>query len=299
MNVDLELYRVFYVVANNENITKASKALMISQPAVSKAIKSLEDQLGGKLFVRTKRGVHLTDEGKEFYLYIKKAMDAISNAEHKFTDMINLEYGTIKIGVSQTLTKEFLLPYLQKFHDTYPKIQVQINTDVAVDLVGDLKNGLIDLVIINMPFKVDNDLKAIKVRKVHDCFVVNREYKQILADKINLADLNNYPLILQSQNNNTRKFLDSFCEKNGVFLIPSMTLASHTLVVEFAKIGYGIGYVTKDFITKELKAGNLYELNVVPKIPARDVGIIISKNNFLSFSARKLLEIILGNDYKL
>ena len=90
MNIDFELYRIFYVVANHANITKASEELHITQPAISKSIKRLEDQLGGQLFVRTKRGVILTDEGKEFYNYIKKAIEYINNAENKFTDLIKL-----------------------------------------------------------------------------------------------------------------------------------------------------------------------------------------------------------------
>ena len=115
MNIDFELYRVFYTVANNGNITKASEELNITQPAISKSIKKLEDQLGGQLFVRTKRGVVLTQEGKEFYKYIKNAMEYIANGESKFTELINLESGCIRIGISTTLTKEFLLPYLKNF----------------------------------------------------------------------------------------------------------------------------------------------------------------------------------------
>ena len=122
MNINLELYKIFYVVASHLNITKASKELMISQPAISKSIKTLENQLGGTLFIRTKRGVNLTEEGKIFYNYVKDAMTIINNAENKFKDLINLETGTIRIGISQTLTKHFLLPYLEIFHKTYPKI---------------------------------------------------------------------------------------------------------------------------------------------------------------------------------
>ena len=88
MNIDFELYRIFYTVANHKNITKASEELNISQPAISKSIKNLEEQLGGSLFVRTKRGVILTEEGKEFYNYIKQAIEYISNAENKFTQLI-------------------------------------------------------------------------------------------------------------------------------------------------------------------------------------------------------------------
>ena len=135
MNIDFELYRIFYVVANHKNITKASAELNISQPAISKSIKNLEEQLGGTLFVRTKRGVELTYEGKEFYNYIKQAIEYINNAENKFTDLINLECGCIKIGINTTLTKEFLLPYLEKFNTLFPKIDIQIITDLTSNLM--------------------------------------------------------------------------------------------------------------------------------------------------------------------
>ena len=150
MNIDFELYRIFYVVAKNRNITKASKELNISQPAISKSIKNLEEQLGGQLFFRTKRGVILTDEGKEFYKYISQAIEYIYNAENKFSDLVNLETGCIKIGISTTLTKEFLLPYLEKFHYLYPKIDIQIVTSYTDDLMTKLKNGLIDILILNL-----------------------------------------------------------------------------------------------------------------------------------------------------
>ena len=143
MNIDFELYRIFYVVAKNGNITRASEELMISQPAISKSIKNLEEQLGGQLFVRSKRGVILTEEGKTFYSYIKQAIEYISSAENKFSELINLEIGCIKIGVSATLTKEFLLPYLKEFHSLYPHIDIQIDTNLSPVLMHKLKNGLL------------------------------------------------------------------------------------------------------------------------------------------------------------
>lgn len=292
MNINLELYKVFYVVANHLNITSAANELMISQPAISKSIKTLEEQLGGSLFIRTKRGVILTEEGKEFYCYIKEAMNLINNAENKFKDMINLETGTIRIGISLTLTKEFLLPYLKIFHQKYPKIKVQINTSMAKNLIDDLKKGNVDLIIINLPPQIDTDLEVIKVRTVQDCFIVGAYYQDLATKKLTLQELNNYPLILQPQNNNTRKFLDNYTKENGVILNPTMTLGSYNLVVDFTKIGYGIGYATKDYIQKELKSQELFTLDITPKIPPRDIGILFSKYNIPSFSAKKLIEII-------
>ena len=293
MNIDFELYRIFYVVANNGNITKASEELNISQPAVSKSIKNLEDQLGGTLFVRTKRGVILTDEGKEFYEYIKHAMEYINNAENKFTDLINLETGSIRIGVSTTLTREFLLPYLEQFHELYPNIDIQIMTYLTSDLVPKLRNGLIDLIILNLNgYNYGDDIEITKCRKINDCFVVSNKYIDLVDKELSLKDLNNYPLILQAKGSNTREFLDNFAREHGVILKPNIELASYSLEVEFTKIGLGIGYATREYIKDYLKNKQLYELKLKEKIPSRYIGIATSKNHVPSFSTKKLIEII-------
>ena len=295
MNINYELYRIFYIVAKNKNITDASKELLISQPAISKSIKNLESMLGGTLFVRTKRGVILTEEGKELYKYIKQAIEYINNAENKFSELINLETGTIKIGISSTLTKEFLLPYLEKFHKLYPNVNISINTDLSSELIKKLRNGLIDMIVLNLNSNYDNDLEIIKCKKIHDCFVVNDNYKELLNKEISLKELNNYPIILQSIGSNTRAFLDNFTKEHNIILKPNMELASYSLVVEFVRIGLGIGYVTEDYIKDDLNNKKLYKLKLKEKIPERYIGIALSKNNIPNFSTKKMIEIITKN----
>lgn len=292
MNIDFELYRIFYVVANNGNITKASLELNISQPAISKSIKNLEEQLGGTLFVRTKRGVILTEEGQEFYKYIKQAIEYISSAENKFNELSNLESGTIRIGTSTTLTKEFLLPFLEKFHKLYPKINIQITTGISSSLFLKLRNGLIDIVILNLKNKpYDSDFEIIPCKEIHDTFAVSPSFK--ISNKISIDELNNYPLILQAKGSNTRSFLDEFTLSKNMILKPTMELTSYSLVNEFTKLGLGIGYVTKEYISDELKNCKLVELKLDQKIPSRFIGVALSKSHLPSFSTKKLLEIIL------
>lgn len=293
MNIDFELYRIFYTVANHKNITKASEELNISQPAISKSIKNLEEQLGGQLFVRTKRGVILTEEGREFYNYIKQAIEYISNAENKFTELINLEAGCIKIGISTTLTKEFLLPYLEEFHRLYPKIDIQIITNMSSELFPKLRNGLIDIIILNLNEKnYGQDINITKCKKITDCFVANKTYYDLISNELSIKELNKYPLILQSKGSNTREFLDDFAKENNTILKPNIELASYSLVVEFAKIGLGIGYATKDYVKEELKNQQLYEIKLKEKIPSRYIGIATSNNHLPNFSTKKLIEII-------
>lgn len=292
MNINLELYKIFCVVANTGNITKASEELMISQPAISKSIKNLEEQLGGDLFIRTKRGVILTDEGKEFYQYIKKAMEYIDNAERKFNDLINLDTGCIKIGIGSTLTKEFLMPFLEIFHEKYPKIDIKIINNITSNLLEQLKNGFIDLVIMTLDNQDYSDFNIIKCKERNDCFVANPKYYDLTNKKLSLKDLNNYPLILQLSGSNTRNFLDDFAKENNVSLKPTIELANYSLVVEFAKLGLGIGYATKEFIKKDLDNQNLFILKVKENIPTRYISIVTAKNHLPNFSSNKLIEII-------
>lgn len=293
MNINFELYRIFYVVANYSNITKASEELNISQPAISKSIKNLEEQLGGPLFVRTKKGVVLTEEGKEFYTYIKSAIEYINNAENKFTDLINLETGLIKIGINTTLTKEFLLPYLEEFHKLYPKINIEIQTNITSKLIEKLKNGLLDIVFLNIyQNNYNNDIKIIKCKKLYDCFIVGEKYKHLANKVLSLSELNNYPLILQAKGSNTRTFMDNFAKEQQLVFKPEIELASQSLIAEFTKIGFGIGFTTKNFIEDSLKNKKLFEIKIKEKLPEKYIVIALSKNHIPSFSTKKLIEII-------
>lgn len=185
MNVDFELYKIFYTVANTKNITKAAKELCISQPAISKSIKNLENQIGGKLFIRTKRGVSLTDEGREIYKYVKIGVEALYNAENKFSEFKNLEIGTIRIGISASLAKHFLMPYLTKFHKNFPNIKLQIISDISENLISKIKNGLVDIIILNTIDFNSNDINIISIKDSQDCFFVNENLKNLTKKLFN------------------------------------------------------------------------------------------------------------------
>lgn len=259
MNIDYELYRIFYIVAKNGNITRSSKELLISEPAVSKSIKNLEGYLGAPLFTRTKKGVNLTTEGITLYEYISKGIEYFKSGEAKFNELINLESGTIRIGINTTLTKEFLMPYLETFHKLYPNINIEIRTNLTSELKSMLKDGLIDMHILNLTNEeTKNDFNIIKCKTITDCFVSNKPIKE----KISIKELNNYPLILQDKNSNTRKFLDDFANKYEITLKPKIEIGSYYLVSEFSRFGLGIGYVTKDYIKNNLDNKELFIVSI-------------------------------------
>ncbi len=297
MNINIELYKTFYCVAKNGNITKAANELMITQPGVSKAIKSLEEQIGCSLFIRTKNGVILTDEGKVFYDQIKLAMEHIDNAEKKIKEIINLDYGFLSIGVSNTLVKKFLLPYIEEFHKLYPKIKLKINTNTTPELIKDVRNGLIDFVIFNAPANIPSEFTQMTLKKVHDCFVADSSFSELKDKVIPLKDLNNYPLILMSKGSNTRCYLDDVCAKYGINLIPEIELTSYSLVVEFTKIGMGIGGVTREYFDGDLDDYDLIEIKTTPTLGERSINVAYLTDKRLSRSAEKFMELLNKKEY--
>ena len=249
MNIDYELYKIFYQVANSGNITHASQKLNISQPAISKSIKNLESQLGGELFVRTQKGVVLTEEGKIFYNHIKNAINNITNAENEFSNLINLNTGSIRIGVSTTITEKYLLPYLKRFHELYPNITIHMYTDISNELLDKLKNGNIDLAIVHVIDKdYGYDIDINKIKKIHSCFVVNESYNELIGKPTSIKELRNYPLILQTKGSNSRDFIEKIEEDNGIIFNNNIESSSYTLLSEFAKMGLGVGISTKEYI---------------------------------------------------
>ena len=286
MNIDLELYRIFYVVAKNNHMTRASEELHISQPAISQSIKKLEDQLGGTLFLRSNKGMELTEEGKMFYEYVKGALELINNAENEFTSFKDLSKGEIKIGCSATLTKLVLMDVLKDFHKEYPNININITNGLTKDLLNDLKLGKLDLVIYNESNIKETNLNLEKIKELKQGFIYNDEFYK---DNINsFEDLNNYPLILQKSESNSRKLLDHIALENNVKLIPSMEVVSQDLITEFTNIGLGIGFSIIDLAKRNFS--NLKELNINKKIPNINIYLATNKSVSLTFASKMFIK---------
>ena len=288
MNIDLELYRVFFVVAKHKHMTKASEELHISQPAISQSIKKLEEQLGGTLFLRSNKGMELTEEGKMFYEYVKGALELINNAENEFTSFKNLDKGEIKIGCSTTLTKLVLLDALKRFHRNYPNININITNDLTSNLINDLKLGKLDFVIFNESTIKESNLNLQKIKELKQGFVYNPLFYK---DEVkSFEDLNDYPLILQKEESNSRKLLDYIALNNNVKLIPKMEVVSQELITEFTNIGLGIGFVIIDLAKRNFN--DLEELKINKKIPNINVYLATNKSISLTFASKTFIKYI-------
>ena len=292
MNINLDLYKVFYIVAKNGSISAAANILFISQPAITFQIKKLEEQLGVSLFIRTKHGVILTEEGKVLFNYVKKGIENIINGENAISNLKNLDSGTIRIGVSTTICRYVLMPSLEKFHEKYPKIDIQINNNLSDNLLKELRNGNLDILIMFKPSNENNDLILTPITDVQDIFVGNKKYYDLTKGILNTKNLQSYPLILPSSSSNSRIHLNKYLKENNYNINPKLEVVSYNLIIDLIKAGFGIGYATKEFILDELNNKSLYEIKLDNTISKRTIVIATINKKEPNYSSKKLIEII-------
>jgi DNA-binding transcriptional LysR family regulator len=285
---NMEWYRVFYFTAKTGSLSKAAEHLFITQPAVTHTIKQLEAKLGGQLFFRTSKGVNLTSEGEALYQYIEQAYHFIENGERKIAEMHQLIDGEIKIGAGDTLCKHFLLPHLTTFHETYPAIKIQVTNRTTPETVTLLKQGKIDLGIVNLPLS-DKDLDVQETMTIEDCFIAGEAFKQLTEKPITWEQLSGNPVMLLEKGSVTREYLDRYSQGQGVAIKPEIELGSVDLLVEFARTGLGIACVIKNFIKDELMSGQLFEIQLEKPIPARGIGIVTLKDVPLTAAADRFI----------
>lgn len=292
MNIDLEYYKIFYFVAKAGSFTQAGEELCISQPAVSQAIKLLETNLGSKLFIRIPKGVRLTPEGEALYNYVQRGYEYIQMGEEKFQKMLDLENGEIRIGASDMTLQFYLLPYLEKFHEKFPRIKVTVTNGPTPETLEYLYEGKIDFGIVSEPFETKSEIEAFKVREIRDIFVAGSRFAYLNGKHIKLKELEELPIICLESNTSSRKFIDKFLEENGVILRPEFELAMSDIIVKFAVRNLGIGCVVSDFARDAIANGELFELKFDKQIPGRNFCIVTGTHNPISTAAKELLNML-------
>ena len=274
MSVKLELYRVFKEVAEVGNITAAAQALYISQSAVSQSIKQLEHDLQTRLFARNSRGVTLTAEGQMLYEYVRSAMGLLETGEEKLSQTRELQMGKLIIGASDTVTSQFLLPYLDSFHKQHPAIHIQIVSGRSHKVLGLLRSGKVDIAFASTP----SDTSSLDIHPcfdTHSIFVAGAEYPCDFEHVYSLEEIAAFPLILLERKASSRLYLERYFLQNGLRLNPEIELGARSLLVDLAAIGFGVAGVTEEFVHRDLESGRLKKLKTSFEIPARSVDMCL------------------------
>lgn len=276
MDINYELYKVFYYVATTLSFSEASKQLFISQSAVSQSIKALERKLEQTLFIRSTKRVQLTPEGEILLRHIEPAMNLIRRGETQLTDIASTG-GQIRIGASDTICRYFLVPYLERFHKEFPNAHITVINRTSSRCVELLENGQVDLIITNHPNShLSNFYPMKKIKKFYDVFVANESFAELREKKVSLQELQNYPILMLDKHSTTSEFLHAIFQQEQLDLVPEIEINSNDLLIDLARIGLGIAFVPDFCIANDMK--DLFFVELENELPARDLALVYNNN---------------------
>lgn len=280
-NINFNFYKTFYDVAKHKSISKAASASFTSQPAVSKAIKKLESDLGTTLFYRKNNGVELTEKGKELLYYVEKSYSNLITAERVMMETDNLERGKLSIGMPSNLGTFFLFDKVVSFHKKYPNIEISIITGGTNYLLDLFKSHKIDFIVDTAPITYDEetDLTIKKLRSVNYTFAAkNNNDQNHYMDIKSIKDLINKPLILPIPGTANRNALDDIFKKYNITVNNVINIHTSEMILSFINQGLGIGYIMEDIISSGVANNEIEIIKVKEKLPSVDIEIAYDYN---------------------
>ena len=282
MDINFELYKVFYYVATSLSFSEASKKLFISQSAVSQSIKTLEKKLGQPLFIRSTKKVQLTPAGSLLLKHIEPAISLISRGESQLLDSGTLGLGQLHIGASDTICRYLLVPYLNEFHKLFPNVPIKVTNATSIKCVELLDQRKVDLIVTNFPNShLNHSYIQKKICNFSDVFVANPNYFDYKGKEIPFEELKQDPILMLDRNSTTSEFLHNLFLQHQLELVPEVELSSNDLLIDLAKIGLGIAFVPDYCLSPDDK--DIYIIRTKEKMPARQ--IVVSVNTTLPVSA--------------
>ena len=290
MDINYELYKVFYHVAVTLSFSEASKQLFISQSAVSQSIKVLERKLNQPLFIRSTKRVQLTPEGEILLKHIEPAMNLIRKGENQLLEANTLNGGQLRIGASDTICRYYLVDYLKQFHLAYPNVHIKVTNQTSIECAHLLENGQVDFIVTNYPNSgLSNTQNVRMIYEFRDVFVANRDYF-LLEGKISLQKLQDYPILMLDRKSTTSEFLHRMFQRCQLDLVPEIELSSNDLLIDLARIGLGIAFVPDFCIPRE--DGQLYVLDLEESLPARQMVVAYNENLPISQGAKQFMDML-------
>ena len=291
MDINYELYKVFYHVAVTLSFSEASKQLFISQSAVSQSIKVLEKKLNQTLFIRSTKRVQLTPEGEILLKHIEPAMNLIRKGENQLLEANTLNDGQLRIGASDTICRYYLVDHLKEFHLRYPNVHIKVTNQTSIECGHLLDNGQVDFIITNYPNSGLSNTQNVRIiKEFYDVFVADRSHFPLEGKKLSLQELQQYPILMLDRKSTTSEFLHRMFQRSQLDLVPEIELSSNDLLIDLARIGLGIAFVPDFCIPKDEK--QLYVLDLEESLPARQMVVAYNENLPISQAARQFMDML-------
>ncbi len=292
MELNWELCRVFYHVARCRNFSRAAAMLFTSQPAVSRSMAALERELGCRLFIRNRRGVELTPEGRMFYAHVEAGCEQFRRGREELEQAVGLQSGSVAIGASETALREWVLPRLDRFHALYPGVRLHLYGGTSRQAVEELKSGAIDFAVAAVSGEGFRALKETRLCSFRDVFVASLAFEKLRNASLSLEEIMSYPFICHKRGSLTFEFLESQCKRRELDFAPDMEPETSELVLELVKHGFGIGFMPEQTAAPALTSGDVFALHLKEPLPNRSISLLEYDGHTLSLAARRLRDIL-------
>lgn len=274
MQENLSLYHVFYTVACAGNICRAAKELYVSQPAVSRSIQKLEENLGVLLFKRNSHGVTLTPEGAALFEKVQGAFSLLQDGEEQLLRNKSGSLPKLCLGTSSTLCRYVLLSYLRPYISSHPKTRIAISCQSTYQTLRLLDEEKIDLGLTARPKKLQGYYFH-PLLHITDTFVATATYLRNQEELFPGQSLfQTATFMMLDEENITRQSVNAQLKEHQLELTNILEVTSMDLLIRFAQIGLGIACVIGQFVEKELREGTLVEVPVNFTFPQREIGFI-------------------------
>ena len=291
MDINYELYKVFYHVAATLSFSEASKQLFISQSAVSQSIKVLEKKLNQTLFIRSTKKVQLTPEGEILLKHVEPAINLIQKGENQLLEANTLNGGQLRIGASDTICRYYLIPSFPRFHKAYPNVHIKVTNQTSIECAHLLENGQVDFIITNYPNSgLSNSQNVRVINEFHDVFVANQEYFPLKGETVSLQKLQTYPILMLDRKSTTSEFLHHMFQREQLDLVPEIELSSNDLLIDLARIGLGIAFVPDFCIPENDK--DLFIVKLTEKMPARQMIVAYNESLPVSQASKQFMDMM-------
>lgn len=294
-NINLELYKIFYVAATSGNITAAADRLCLSQPSVTKHIQKLERYLGCELFARSKRGVSLTSEGRLLLSRIEPAWKLILSAERELSSMNELESGSVSIASTEMSFKSYVLPAMTGYLREHPKININFANALNAEMIELLRNGSLDCAILHEPFTVYDFMDITVIDEMEEYAVCSERYVEMIKAPLSPFEMCAFPFISMPQGSSTARYLDNYFSSYGVEFKPDIQLTTVELTAQAIEGGLGIGILPERIVLPRLKEKSIFQIPLEHPLPRRKACLITNKKLPISIAARSFIDHLISS----
>lgn len=275
-NINFNLYKTFYDVAKCGSISKTATMNYTSQPAISRSIKALENELNTKLFYRTKKGIELTEKGKELFFYVEQSYNSLVTAERMMLETESLDKGKLSIGIPSHIASFYLFNAIDDFHKQYPNIEITLISKSTSALLELLRSHEIDFMIDSEPINFQDDSITVKhLKNFSNTFVSSYDFDISKIKK--LKDLENMPVILPIKGTSNRTDLDEYLIKNKCTLNNIINIHTSEVIIGAVKRNLGIGYILRDMVIDDINRNILKEV-CIPDLPTIGISLVYVKD---------------------